>query len=91
MLILYKTLVRLTLDYCIPVWRPYLRKDINQLERIQKRFTKMIAGCKKKNYIQRLGKLKLTMLEERHQRVDMIQVLKILNDEDNECRLISYN
>ena len=28
MLILYKTLVRPTLDYCIPVWRPYLRKDI---------------------------------------------------------------
>src|SRR5437899_2559512 len=37
MLILCKTLVRLILDYCIPVRRPYLRKDINKLERIQKR------------------------------------------------------
>src|SRR6266516_4567772 len=41
MLILYKALIRPTLIYCIPVWRPYFRKDI-QLERIQKRFTKMI-------------------------------------------------
>ena len=67
MLILYKTLVRPTLDYCIPVWRPYLRKDIKQLERIQKRFTKMISVRKKMNYGQRLQKLNLTTLEERHQ------------------------
>jgi len=83
MLILYKTLVRPTLDYCIPVWRPYLRKDIKQLERIQKRFTKMISGCKKMNYGQRLEKLNLTTLEERHHRADMIQVFKIINDRSN--------
>jgi len=83
MLILYKTLVRPILDYCIPVWRPYLRKDINQLERIQKRFTKMISGCKKKTYMQRLEKLNLTTLEERHNRADMIQVYKVLNDRTN--------
>src|SRR3989442_13197844 len=65
MLILYKTLVRPTLDYCIPVWRPYLRKDIKQLERIQKRFTKIISGCKKMNYVQRLDKLNLKTLEKR--------------------------
>ena len=42
MLILYKTLVRPALDYCIPMWRPNLKKDIVKLEKIQKRFTKMI-------------------------------------------------
>ena len=47
------------------------------------KFTKMIVGCKKKNYILRLGKLRLTTLEERYQRADMIQVFKILKDEDN--------
>ena len=83
MLILYETLVRPTLDYCIPVWRPYLRKDIKQLERIQKRFTKMISGCKKMNYGQRLEKLNLTTLEERHHRADMIQVFKVINDRSN--------
>ena len=29
MLILYKTLTRSTLDYCIPVWRPYQKRMYN--------------------------------------------------------------
>ena len=80
MMILYKTLVRPTLDYCIAAWKPHLRKDIDKLEKVQKRFTKLIDGCKGKNYGQRLGKLGLTTLADRHYRADMIQVFKILND-----------
>ena len=44
MLILYKTLIRPVIDYCIPVWRPYTKKDMLKLEKVQKRFTKMIEG-----------------------------------------------
>jgi len=80
MLILYKTLVRPILDYSIPVWRPYAKKDIKKLEKVQKRFTKQIDGCKGKSYEQRLDKLSITSLEDRHYRADMIQVFKILND-----------
>ena len=83
MLILYKTLVRPILDYCIPVWRPYLRKDINKLEKIQKRYTKMIKDCRGKNYQQRLKVIGLTSLEERHYRADMIQVFKVLKDKED--------
>ena len=83
MLILYKTRVRPILDYCIPVWRPYTKKDMGQLEKVQKRLTKMIAGCKGKTYEQRLTKLGLTTLEERFERSDMIQVYKVLNDKQN--------
>ena len=43
----------------------------------------MISGCKKMNYGQRLEKLNLTTLEERHQRADMIQVFKVINDRSN--------
>jgi len=81
MLILYKTLVRPIVDYCIPVWRPTARKDITKLEKVQKRFTKMIDGCKKISYEQ--SKLNLTTLEDRFYRADMIQVFKILNDNCN--------
>jgi len=80
MLILYKTLVRPILEYCIPVWCPYRKNDIMKIEKIQKRFTKIIEGCKGLSYEERLKKLKLTTLEERRHRADLIQVFKIIND-----------
>ena len=80
MMILYKTLVRPVLDYCIPVWRPYTKKDIAKLEKVQKRFIKMIEGFKKRTYEDRMKRLGLTTIEHRHYRADMIQVYRILND-----------
>jgi hypothetical protein len=76
---LYKSIVRPSLDYCVQAWRPHLKKDIDVLERVQKRATKMITECRGKDYEKRLEYVNLTTLEMRRERADMLEVYKIMN------------
>ena len=51
---LYVSLVRSQLVYCSPFWRPYLLKDISQLETVQRRATKFILNDFRSDYKSRL-------------------------------------
>ena len=76
---LYKAIVRPHLEYCIHAWNPHLRKDIDMLEKIQRRATTLISGLKDLRYEERLKTCGLTTLETRRLRGDQIEVFKILN------------
>jgi len=80
---LYKTLVRPHLEYSVQAWRPHLRKDIDLLEGVQRRATKLIFDLKDKCYEDRLRCLNLTTLETRRLRGDLIEVFKIFKGFDN--------
>ena len=80
---LYKAIVRPHLEYCIQAWRPYLRKDIDILEKVQRRTTKLITGLRDLSYDDRLKECGLTTLETRRLRGDQIEVFKILNGHEN--------
>lgn len=75
---LYKALVRPKLEYCVQAWRPFLKKDIEKLEKVQRRATKIINECRGLNYEDRLKITGLVTLEQRRDRGDMIEVYKIL-------------
>ena len=83
---LYKALVRSHLEYGNVIWYPYLKRQSIQIEKIQRRATKIVPECKGRDYEQRLKILRLYSLKGRRIRGDLIQVYKIfqgIDDMDN--------
>ncbi|XP_060068745.1 uncharacterized protein LOC132548866 [Ylistrum balloti] len=76
---LFKALVRPHLEYAASVWNPYKIRDIESIERVQRRATKLIPGLKELSYSDRLKKLGLPTLAYRRLRGDMINVFKIMD------------
>ena len=64
---LYKGLVLLILEYCSPVWFPHLKKDLNALEKVQRRASKRALGNfgRDMSYEEGLMVLKWPTLEQR--------------------------
>ena len=89
-LLLYKTYIRPNLEYCVQVWSPHLKKDVQLLERVQRKSTKLERGLNKLSYQERLQRLGLTTLEERRERGDLITVYKILTGKEK-LKAISFS
>ena len=80
---LYKAIVRPHLGYCIQAWNPHLRKDIDMIEKIQRRTTKLIPGLRDLRYEERLKECGLTTIETRKLKGYQIEVFMKLNGYEN--------
>ena len=81
--ILYCTLVRPHIEYAIQSWSPYLRKDIDELEKVQKRMTRLVPELSNLKYEERCKRLGIYPLEKRRLRGDLIETYKIIHGLEN--------
>lgn len=79
---LYTTYVRPQLEFAVAVWNPYLKKDVEIIERVQHRATRIPNELRELSYEERCDKLGLTSLTNRRTRGDMIQQFKITSGLD---------
>jgi len=73
-------MVRPHLEYVNSVWCPHELGDIKEIEKVQKRATKLVINLKKISYTNRLQRLKLRSLKYRRLRGDMMEVFKMTHN-----------
>jgi hypothetical protein len=81
--ILLNTYIRPVMEYAVQAWSPWLSKDIELMQRIYHRATKLVDGFQHLDYTERLYRLNLFDFIYRRIRGDLILMYRIINTPDH--------
>ena len=87
---LYLTLVKSHVSYCCQLWRPFLIKDFQSIEKIQRRATKYILNDSSSDYKSRLLSLNMLPLMYWLDLQDLVFLVKCLKDPHNTMNIYRY-
>jgi Reverse transcriptase (RNA-dependent DNA polymerase) len=87
----FVTYIRPILEYNSNVWNPTHKYLIDQIENVQRKFTKRISSISNLSYLERLSILELETLELRRLRFDLVQYYKIFNNLTSLCPADFFN
>ena len=75
----YNTYVKPILEYCTSVWSPFLIKDIDRIEGVQRYFTRRVFYKNEFSYNDRLFLLDMEALNVRRVETDLTMYYKVIN------------
>ena len=69
------------LEHCLQFWVPHFRRDVDNMERVQRRATRMIREQQGRPYEERLQDLNLFSLHKRSLRGDLVACYKLVRED----------
>ena len=76
----FTSYVRPILEYASPIWSPHFTKDIDALERVQRRFTKSFHNLRSLPYSTRIERLDLQPLHTRRLNIDLTTCYRLIHE-----------